>query len=184
MNGSNKQGRHLITRNETRRERYVNKSKNAKKFPISLATINFIHDENLGYLIRAAACFGAQRIYTIGHVPPRSVLMPTSGSLVDFVDVVQFQTPHDFLEHVRKTNAKLVSAELCDGAVSLFDYQFCPTLEYVIVLGNEETGIPGDILHHSEKVFVEMSGVGYCLNTAQTGNLFLFEYQRQMKRKG
>ena len=35
-----------------------------------------MHDGNLGYVIRAAACFGAQSIHVIGSVPPRSVLDP------------------------------------------------------------------------------------------------------------
>ena len=57
-------------RDKTRRERYDEKKKHAKTYPISIATVNFLHDGNVGFLIRAAACFGAECIHVIGSVPP------------------------------------------------------------------------------------------------------------------
>ena len=66
-------------REETRRQRYNEKLKIAKKYPISLCAINFRLDDNLGYLVRSAACFGAERLYVIGHVPDRSRIKASSG---------------------------------------------------------------------------------------------------------
>ena len=77
-------------RDQTRRERYDEKKYNAKSYPISIAAINFMHDGNLGYLIRSAACFGAERLYVIGHVPERSRIKASSGSLTDYVEIIQF----------------------------------------------------------------------------------------------
>ena len=68
-------------RDKTRKQRYDEKKLNAKAYPISIATVNFMHDGNLGYLIRSAACFGAECVHVIGTVPDRSVLNPLSGSL-------------------------------------------------------------------------------------------------------
>ena len=81
-----------MRREETRRQRYDSKLKTAKKYPISLCAINFRVDDNLGYLIRSAACFGAERLYVVGHVPERSHIKAASGSLVDYVEIISFAT--------------------------------------------------------------------------------------------
>jgi len=41
----------------TRRQRYHKKSEIAEVTPISITTINFKHDVNLAYVVRAAVCF-------------------------------------------------------------------------------------------------------------------------------
>ena len=74
-------------REKTRRERYDEKKRTASVFPIGIACINFKHDGNLGYLIRSAACFGADIVHVIGSVPPRSALDSLSGSLYDYVKI-------------------------------------------------------------------------------------------------
>lgn len=61
-------------RNETRRERYCKKLDNAKTFPISIATVNFMFDENLGFVVRSAACFGASAVHIIGSTDRKSVV--------------------------------------------------------------------------------------------------------------
>jgi tRNA G18 (ribose-2'-O)-methylase SpoU len=48
-----------------------------------------------------------------------------------------------------------------------------------IVLGNENWGVPEEIIHNSDVVMIPMPGIGACLNTAQTGNIILYEYNRQ-----
>ena len=70
-------------REKTRRDRYFEKLKVAKKFPISIATVNFKHDVNLAHVIRAAACFGAECVFVIGGHPPRNLMNELSGSMFD-----------------------------------------------------------------------------------------------------
>ena len=41
-----------MRREITRRQRYDNKLKTAKRYPISLCAINFRVDDNFGYLVR------------------------------------------------------------------------------------------------------------------------------------
>jgi tRNA G18 (ribose-2'-O)-methylase SpoU len=47
------------------------------------------------------------------------------------------------------------------------------------VVGNEESGIPPEIILNSDVIYVEMPGVGFCLNTAQAANIILYEAVRQ-----
>jgi tRNA G18 (ribose-2'-O)-methylase SpoU len=174
-----KQGMHLTTRTKTRKQRYDSKLKTAQVLPVSLAAISFQKEGNLGYLIRTAACFGCRELQVLGSILPRSELMSSSGSLVDYVKMIQFSTVHDFLEYNRRHNNKLVAAELCDGATSLFDYTFDFNINSVLIVGNEESGVPVEILNAADVVYIPMPGIGACLNTAQTANIMAYVFASQ-----
>ena len=164
-----------MKREETRRQRYDAKKKTAKTFPVSIATVNFKHDGNIGYLIRSAACFGATAVHVIGSLPKRKVLNPLSGSLVDYIDISEHRDPAAFIEYARENNIKLISAELCKESESIETYDFDFSQPVCIVVGHEETGIPVEILNNSDKIYIPMPGVGYCLNTSQVANILLYE---------
>lgn len=166
-------------RAESRRDRYDRRLSVAQNLPITVATINFGCDENLGYIIRAAACFGCTEVHVVGRIPDRTFLKSASGSLVDYVNLITHSNPHDLIAHARKTGMRLVSAELHENAVQLEDYTFDFESQTCIVLGNENWGVPEEIIYNSDVVMIPMTGVGACLNTAQTGNIILYEYNRQ-----
>ena len=168
-------------REETRRQRYNEKLKIAKKYPISLCAINFRVDDNLGYLLRSAACFGAERLYVIGHVPDRSRIKASSGSLTDYVEIIQFSRPSEFLTQMELEGIKVISAELVEGASPLSSYTFDFSRPVCLVVGNEQVGVPTEILMQSEVLYIPMPGVGYCLNTAQAANILLYEAVKQFK---
>ena len=170
-------------REETRRQRYDSKLNTAKKYPISLCAINFRVDDNLGYLVRSAACFGAERLYVVGHVPERSRIKASSGSLIDYVEIISFATPRDFVESARSQNIQIVAAELVEGARPLATYDFNFTRPLALVVGNEQSGVPVEILKNGDAVYIKMPGVGYCLNTSQTANILLYEAVRQYGQK-
>ena len=168
-----------MRREETRRQRYDSKLKTAKKYPISLCAINFRVDDNLGYLIRSAACFGAERLYVVGHVPERRRISAASGTLIDYVEIVQFSHPRDFLEHAKKEDLHVVAAELDERARPLSSHHFNFDRHLCLVVGNEESGVPPEIMAAAEILYIKMPGVGFCLNTSHTANIFLYEAARQ-----
>ena len=170
-------------RTETRRERYDKKLKGAKKYPISLCAINFRVDDNLGYLIRSAACFGAEQLYVIGHLPERSRIKSSSGSLVDYVEIEQFSSPSEFLTRMQIEGTQIVSAELVEAARPFSSYDFNFSRHICLVVGNEEGGVPNEILLHSDIVYIEMPGVGFCLNTSQAANVLLYEAVKQYNKE-
>ena len=163
----------------TRLERYNSKKKQATFMPVSVVCINFFNDGNLAFIIRSAACFGVQTIHVIGSIPEYAELKRMSGSTVDFVNIVQHSSPSDFLIWSKKNRVKIVSAELSYRSQSLKDYRFDFDQQICIVAGNETTGVPEEILENSDVVKIDMPGIGFCLNTAQTTNIFLYEASRQ-----
>ena len=169
----------VATRAKTRRERYDDKKRNANTYPISLCCVNFQHDGNLGFLIRSAACFGAKFLHVIGTVPPRNSLNSLSGTLYDYVKIIQHSTPTAFLSYIDSNKIKLISAEICEGSIPIDTYKFNYNSDVCLVVGNESSGVPIEILLNSDKIYIPMPGVGFCLNTSQTANILLYEAVKQ-----
>ena len=166
-------------RDKTRRERYREKSKTRVRLPLAIATVNFSFDENLAFIIRSAACFGVEEIFVIGSLPDRSYLNPRTGSLYDFVKFRTFANPRDFSQFCETNNYNRVAVELSEKSESVYDYKFNLREQTVIVLGNERTGVPAEILLNNDSVFIPMNGPGYCLNVSQAGTAVVSEYCRQ-----
>ena len=168
-------------RNETRRQRYNNKIDTAQKYPISVATVNFMCDENLAYVVRTAGCFGLADVHVIGSIPDYKDMRRYSGTLNDYVQIYQYSNPHDFLVAMKNKGIKLVSLELCENSISIENYSFDFTNPVCIVTGNETTGVPIEILNNSEKIYIPMDGVGFSLNTSQAANIAVYEAVKQLK---
>jgi len=166
-------------RSETRRQRYDKRATLAKTIPVSICAVNFGLDENLAMTIRSAVCYGAESVMIIGSKPPDSFLRPRSGTTISYINILQFSTPHDFLEHCRDRDINIVSAELCDEAVDLNDFEFDFDKKTVIVTGNEWVGVPAEIIHNSQPIYLPYCGKGYSLNTAVTSSIILSEFNRQ-----
>lgn len=173
-------------REETRRERYAEKAKVAKTYPIYLAAINFQHDTNLAFLIRSAACFGIKEVLLLGSHPPRALMNELSGSMFDYVKLKQFGQPGRLLEYLRENGIQPVALELPGEtyvAHSIHDYQFNFDKPVCIITGHESAGVPGDLLLASEVIYVPMPGIGFCLNTAQTATVAIYEAVKQYENE-
>lgn len=166
-------------RSETRRQRYDKKAQSARTIPVSICAVNFGLDENLAMTIRSAVCYGAESVMVIGSIPPDSYLRPRSGTTIGYIDIIRFTTPHDFIAHCRENDIAIVSAELCDGATDLNEFEFDFSKRTVIVTGNEWVGVPAEVIHNSQPVYLNYGGSGYSLNTAVTSSIILSEFNRQ-----
>jgi tRNA G18 (ribose-2'-O)-methylase SpoU len=166
-------------RDKTRRERYNEKLKSNIMLPAAIATINFLFDENLAFMIRSAACFGISDVFVIGTLPDRSYLNTRTGSLYDYVSFKTFSNPRQFTAYCNANGYKIVSVELTDDAQSIYDYEFNFEEKTIIVLGNEQTGVPAEILLRNDSIYIPMNGPGYCLNVSQAGTAVMSEYCRQ-----
>lgn len=175
----NTQVNFLNHRKKTRKERYKEKSKDARFFPISIGCVSFMHDGNLAFLIRSAVCFGIKEIHVIGSIPEKSELRRLSGSTSDFVDIFSYKNPSEFIEWSNKNNTKIIAAELCEKSSSLRNYKFDHTQKICIFTGHETSGVPGEIIHVSDCVKIDMPGPGFCLNTAQAANIIIYEATKQ-----
>jgi TrmH family RNA methyltransferase len=169
---------------ETRRERYSNKSKIAKTYPVSIATTNFTYDENVAFVMRALACFGGSNIHIIGKVPKANELKRLSGGTSELINIIQHKRPEDFIAYTRKHSIYVIVAELTEEADDINSFEIPLEKEIVFVVGNEMDGIPVEISRTADKsIYIPMPGRGFCLNTSQTANILLYEYVKQKENK-
>ncbi len=159
-------------RTQTRRQRYS--SKHFVKLPVSIATVHFLEDRNLGFLVRAAACFGAAWVDVIGSLPPSNVLKKASATTSDFTNLNLFPSIQDFVDS--RKDADIVCAEITSDSNSILEYKYNFNKHTCIIIGNESIGVPGPLTMKYPTVHIPMLGPGFCLNNAQTANVMLFDY--------
>ena len=172
-----------LRRTETRSERTEKKiiNKQVKIFDnIEIATINFASEDNVSFIVRAAACFGCSTVNVIGSIPPHNILKKKSGSCQNFVKINQFSNPTTFLKYSRENNIFLISAELDDDAENIHHYEFPVERRMCIMLGNETIGLPFELYNQSKKVYIPMPGKGINLNNSMAGNIFLYEIAKRL----
>lgn len=168
-----------MLRKVTRKQRYLAKVGQAQTIPVSFATVNFMSDENLAFVIRTAACFGIDDVYVIGSIPDRRTLHAKSGSTLEMVCLHSFASPREFIDEMHAQDIKMIAAELSDEAESIYQYSFPMNDRIVLILGHETTGVPAECLAASKQLYIPMIGKGFCLNTSQTGTAMISEYLRQ-----
>jgi tRNA G18 (ribose-2'-O)-methylase SpoU len=93
--------------------------------------------------------------------------------------MISLNTTNEFLQICKEQNIHIISAELTEDSKNLYEYSFPQEKDIVIVIGNETFGVPGEIIHHSDAVYIPMGGVGVCLNTVMAGTSIISEFFRQ-----
>lgn len=171
-------------REETRDERARRKAEGGlvTRFPnLSIATVHFQCDNNLGMLVRNAACFGFDEVHVIGSLPSRRDMVSKSGNTQDLVRIRQWNREEDFLNYCKMMKIKVISVELTDEAVDCRELCLDKDEKYVFVIGNESYGVPAPILLNSDQlVKISMPGAGICLNAAVTSSVILYEATRNL----
>jgi tRNA G18 (ribose-2'-O)-methylase SpoU len=76
---------------------------------------------------------------------------------------------------------QLISAELTEVSNNLDTFSFNFEKKISIIVGNETSGVPIELLANSIPVYIEMPGIGFCLNTSQAANILLYEAVKQYK---
>lgn len=181
--------RDIPFRDQTRIQRYQQKvdSGKTKTLPVQTCCINFGNEINYLEILRASACYGSEVVHLIGNYMGSSQSAKAiSGTTNSMIQTAQHKTPNDFIWYCRDNGIKILALELPEdksiSVTEIYDYQFDFSQKTVIVGGNENTGVPLEILKSAEVVFIPMPGFGYCLNVAQAVNVALYEASRQYHR--
>lgn len=154
--------------------------KGAITYPVSVACVNFMSDSNLGFLVRSAACFGAEEVLVIGSIPSYRELRQLSCGTSSWMAIKQFKNPSEYLKYTRDNDIQVVSLELTPDSINIMDYEFPKNRRISILTGNESYGVPAEIIMNSDCLIIPNPGYGACMNTAQAANVALYEYVRQI----
>tara|TARA_B100001029_G_C14967597_1_gene398246 strand:+ start:424 stop:723 length:300 start_codon:yes stop_codon:yes gene_type:complete len=93
----------------------------------------------------------------------------------------------EFVDYAKVNKFRIVAGEIHESAIPLPSYNFNYSSRVALVVGQEGSGIPIEILKNSDTVFIPITIPGLCLNTSQTAKVLLYEaikqYESQNKEK-
>ena len=123
---------------------------------------------NVGGVWRAAFCFGADFLFSIGQ--PRLNQPTDTPKAARHIPLHVYGGAADFLRHL-PVGAALVGVEIVDGAVDLADYAHPQRAVYV--LGPEDGSLSPDLLDACNSVV--SIATRRCLNVAQAASIMLYD---------
>lgn len=135
-----------------------------------------MHGVNLGTLLRTCEAVGA--CMAVPHYPWVPAAL-NKGYTIRQRACVHWTRPNQ-VEWLKRESGRddtqVIAVELADDAVRLADLKPAPPhLRTVVVLGHEQTGIPGEALEFIDSaVEIPMVGAGTTLNVAVAGSLVLY----------
>ncbi|MFH1772556.1 MAG: 23S rRNA (guanosine(2251)-2'-O)-methyltransferase RlmB [Candidatus Omnitrophota bacterium] len=139
--------------------------------------------QNLGVIIRTAACLGRFAVVIPAHQAccvTEAVLHVASGG-ENYVPVALVSNLSNALITVKKAGYWIIGAVVDDGAKELWGIDLPPPL--AIVMGSEAKGLRYGILKHIDvKARINMAGAPLSLNVAMATAIFCYELSKKIKR--
>lgn len=149
------------------------------KSPFLLVLDRLTDVRNFGAIARTAECVGVDAIIIPekGAAPINSDAIKTSAGALYNVKICKEKNLAHTVDFLQQSGIKVFSAtEKAQKSV----YEELYTEPCAIVMGNEETGISKEVLHHSdEKIKLPMQGKTQSLNVSVACGAILFEVVRQ-----
>ncbi len=134
---------------------------------------------NFGAICRTAECVGVDAVIIPekGGAPLNSDAIKTSAGAIYNLKICKEKNLAHAVDFLQQSGVQVFSAtEKAQKLVYDLDY----TQPCAIVMGNEETGISKDVLHHSdEKIKLPIAGKTQSLNVSVACGAILYEAMRQ-----
>lgn len=158
----------------------------APKFPVRLLLDNVRSRYNVGSLLRTADAFRVERVYLAGFTPapPHPEIHRSALGAEESVAWESIPDAITLIDELRRADWHIISLEHTTLSISLWEMKFPPP-PWLLVVGNELTGIRDELLARSE-VIVEIPqfGTKHSLNVAVAGGIFLHEAIRRLRDAG
>lgn len=133
---------------------------------------------NLSRIVRAAGCWGIERIIVEG---PIRLDKKIARDGADAVVLESRRTLEPVLVRLKQEGYRLVGLEQATRSVCIFDYQF--ERKTCLVVGHERDGISDDRLKLMDDVIeLPVYGMPFSHNAATATTMALYEYGRQFPR--
>ncbi len=154
----------------------------ADERPVLLILSNITDPQNLGSILRTAACFGGLAIIIPKHRSAgvnETVLRIACGA-ENYVPVVQVTNIIPAIEAAKKQGYWIVGSVVDEGE-NIFNFKF--PFPLCLIIGSEDKGIrPGVVANLDFRVSLPMPGQELSLNAAVAAAVFCYEINRQKSR--
>ncbi len=146
-----------------------------------IALSNITDPQNLGSLLRTAACFGRFALIIPKHrsVSINETVLRIACGGENYVPVIQETNLIPAIKQAKDAGYWVAGAVVEEGEdITGFKFRF----PLCLVIGSEDKGIrPGLLAHLDFKVTLPMPGAGLSLNAAVATAIFCYEVTRQRK---
>lgn len=161
------------------REEDIQEYVEANKFNYSLMLVNLANDNNIGNIIRSSNIFGAKEVIIYGH--RRFNRNSTVGA-----EFYQKFRHIKFVEDVTPLFASYDEVIALDNnlpnAINMKNHQWDKDKNILIVIGQENGGVPEDILVQCNKtVYIEQFGTVRSLNVSVAAGIMMHDYVNRIR---
>ncbi len=144
---------------------------------------NIKNPHNIAAIMRTCDAAGIQRLLYTSDGGVFSFLREISRGSEKWVDVERVEEPVEVIKWFKKKGYRIYSTALLDESE---DYRKVDWTEpFVLVMGNEVSGVSKEILELSDRVVkIPMYGMVQSLNVSVACGVVLYEVVRQREEKG
>jgi tRNA G18 (ribose-2'-O)-methylase SpoU len=130
---------------------------------------------NVARVVRAAGCFGVQRLIVAGQgkIDPK-----IAREAIEYCEITRHNSLPPVLGSWKSDGYRLVGLEQATRSVSIFDFQF--SRKTLLVIGHERNGMDEELLRMMDDVVeIPVYGRPLSYNAATSAMLGMYEYCRQ-----
>jgi len=132
---------------------------------------------NLSRIVRAAGCFGINRVIACGNA---SVVSKIARDASESVTVEIHRTLLPVLKKLQSEGRRLAALEQTENSHCIYDYRFVRNC--VLIIGNEKHGVEEEVLRIVDDVVeIPTYGLPYAQNAASSAIIGMYEYCRQFR---
>ncbi len=166
---------------DERREK-IERVLNHRQHDLTLVLANIHDPHNVSAIYRSADAFGVSEVHLYYTDTAFPVLAKkTSASAKKWVDSVRHDSKESLLDALKGYN---LLATACTP-ISQTMYSYDLTKPTAIIMGNEHSGVPAELLEHAHgEIYIPMFGMIQSFNVSVAAALLLGEASRQRQALG
>ena len=157
----------------------IEEFENAEKIPLVVVLDNIRSMHNVGAVFRTGDAFIIEKLYLCGitGTPPNKEIRKTA---IGATESVKWEYAKDTLPVIQSLKAegyKIVSVEQVEGSTTLSDFQPDVNERYVLVLGNEVSGVQQEVVDESDVCLeIPQSGTKHSLNVSVCAGIVMWKF--------
>ncbi|MBC8344184.1 MAG: RNA methyltransferase [Bacteroidetes bacterium] len=163
----------------------VDEYKLSKKLPIIILLDNIRSMHNVGSVFRSSDAFLIEKIILCGFTPrpPHRDIHKTALGATESVDWEYSADIQGTISRLKKNNYIIVGLEQADEQISLEEFIPKSNEKYVIILGNELTGIHEEIMNDLDLCLeIPQYGTKHSLNVSVAAGIMMYHLSKYLKK--
>ena len=153
-----------------------------RRYNYTVVCCNLGNDFNIATVIRNANAFLAKEVWIYGNKQwDRRGAVGTQN----YTRLRHFGIFSDTKDAMRKTpDSRIVCVDNIPSAKPIEDYDWCPLTHYFIILGQEQIGVPEEMIRISDdSIYIKQYGSVRSLNVGTASGIVMYDYCNKALRK-